>query len=275
MKHSKSMVLVCRRRPRAPVRAFTLIELLVVIAIIAILAALLLPALARAKGKAQAIGCLNNNRQLGLAFGIYANDNKDFIPGWGFEFHDPDYAAPANRRLQPADKMREVSFFKTGLLWDYTRSEAVYRCPAWASRKLGPGVYVWGPTNSGLPYWSYSLNGQAAMSCQSRATQANEPNNFDLKLNQLRTPPAGTALLLESFNDKGAGYDNSILLFSATLPPLAQDHLGTEWHSEVGTLTFFDGHALSMNWAKYAKAVTGVENMKQFFGGVLGFYWSP
>ena len=83
MKPASKIAVAGLSRPRGgrrELRAFTLIELLVVIAIISILAAMLLPAISRAKGPATGISCINNVHQLGVALQMYADDNHGYYP---------------------------------------------------------------------------------------------------------------------------------------------------------------------------------------------------
>ncbi len=148
-----------------PTVAFTLIELLVVIAIIAKLAAMLLPALAKAKAKAQQASCMNNNKQIGLATIMYGADNNDHIPWPNFEnptlnplllpgwLHKPLAGnVPPDPTVSPYNANTTLAY-QDGQLWQFFKNEGVYKCPTdvalywgsqnWKSRPNKLSTYVW------------------------------------------------------------------------------------------------------------------------------------
>ncbi len=208
-----------------PRRAFTLIELLVVIAIIAILAAMLLPALSRAKTRAQGIECLNNVKQLQVAWQLYADDNGDAIaPAEGGSPGTNQSWCAGNFIQNPPDSTN-LTLLKNSLLGRYAGGTGIYKCPGDLTANVR------------------SLSANAAMNSDDDLPGF----TYFRKASSVPSSAQYFVFLDESTDtiDNGHFLINFSLNYTAAI---IGDHAAT-YHGRSGNLSYVDGHAASRHWS--------------------------
>ncbi|MBL9173222.1 MAG: prepilin-type N-terminal cleavage/methylation domain-containing protein [Verrucomicrobiales bacterium] len=245
----------------APERGgFTLIELLVVVAVVAILAGLLLPAVGRARQKAQGIQCLNHHRQLTLAWMNYSLDHRDRFPAASGSIGDTNGAVPAwvegALDLSPDnpsnwDVTRDI---QASPLWPYCgRAAGIFKCPADTSRvtpSSGPfqGRSVPRVRSMAMSLWFGGFGGELRHS----QGASSPPWRLYRSLDDLVDPGPSQTILFWDQREDTINYGNFLIDMSGWegSPELTQWQvdLPGSYHGNAGGLSFSDGHSETRRW---------------------------
>ncbi len=228
-------------------RGFTLIELLVVIAIIAILASMLLPALSKAKLKATGIKCLNNLKQMQLAWHMYPDDYNDKL----VRNLLGDTNAWIGGNVSSAPGWTNVNDIKNGRLYPYNSSTEIYKCPTDIAFKSG-GRSI--PRVRSLSM-SGRMGGDAAC-----CDFVNPGIPFFLKYGDIVSPGPSQAFVFVD-EDKDS-IDDGFFAVRATIPNGGMwQNTPAQRHGGGAQVSFADGHAEFWKWREPTSAkLHGVDN---------------